>query len=231
MNDEFWKNIKIERSWRKSISIQVLPDLTIRVKAPKLVPQKNVLKWIVQKKTWIEKKLAYYQSFPERNIEKKYVQGELHYFQGQKYPLQIEIGKKNLVCLEDNSFLITTKKQDPVSIEKFLDRWYRAQAWDIFQYVLETQFARFEAYNLATPILKIRKMKSCWGNCSRKGVITLNLKLIQTPSECLRYVVMHELCHLIEHNHGKNFYQLQEKFFPQWKEMKKDLVKFHLMGD
>ena len=231
MTPDYLENINIEYSWRKSISIQVLPDLTLRVKAPKLLSEKKVKEWIVQKESWIEKKRDYYLSFPERGIEKKYINGENHYFKGKKYLLKIEMGKKNWVGLEEGIIRVVTRKQEESFIEKLLDRWYREQAWDVFQDTLELQFSRFEEFNLPSPELKIRKMKSMWGSCSRKGIITLNLKLIQVPPRCLEYVVIHELCHLIEHNHGKNFYKLQERFFPQWKEMKKTLVKFHLMGD
>ncbi len=228
---DWFKHVEIQYSWRKSLSLQVTPDLKVTVKAPKLLPKKQILEWVIQKRPWIEKKLAYYQSFPEREIQKKYVQGEEHYFQGKRYPLHIEIGKKNLITLSEDFFHLIVKQNDPILIEKLLDRWYRDQAWDVFSDVLETQFERFSEYNLSFPELKIRKMKSRWGSCSRKGIITLNLKLIQTPSECLRYVVVHELCHLIEHNHSRDFYTLQTKFFPHWKETKKALVPFHLMGD
>ena len=62
-----------------------------------------------------------------------------------------------------------------------------------------------------------------WGNCKKDGRITLNLNLAKKDKECLEYVMIHELCHLIEFNHGKNFKKLMDEFCPGWKEIKKRL--------
>ena len=73
-----------------------------------------------------------------------------------------------------------------------------------------------------TKPIKIRQMKRCWGNCNlRTKTITLNLSLIFKPLKALEYVVVHELTHLLEPSHNKRFYDLQEKFLPNYKELKK----------
>ena len=71
--------------------------------------------------------------------------------------------------------------------------------------------------------VKVRNMKN-WGNCRYQDKrITLNLKLAKKDPICLEYVMIHELCHLIEFNHGKNFKKLMDKFCPNWKKIKKIL--------
>ena len=70
--------------------------------------------------------------------------------------------------------------------------------------------------------VKIRSMKN-WGNCNQNGRITLNLNLAKKDPICLEYVMIHELCHLIEFNHGKKFKELMDKFCPDWKIIKKKL--------
>ena len=70
--------------------------------------------------------------------------------------------------------------------------------------------------------VNVRKMKN-WGNCKQDGRITLNLNLAKKDKECLEYVMIHELCHLIEFNHGKRFKKLMDSFCPNWKEIKKRL--------
>lgn len=70
--------------------------------------------------------------------------------------------------------------------------------------------------------VKVRKMKN-WGNCRQDRRITLNLNLAKKDPKCLEYVMIHELCHLIEFNHGKKFKKLIDKFCPDWKKIKKEL--------
>jgi predicted metal-dependent hydrolase len=62
-----------------------------------------------------------------------------------------------------------------------------------------------------------------WGNCKQDGRITLNLNLAKKDKECLEYVMIHELCHLIEFNHGKKFKTLMDEFCPNWKKIKEKL--------
>lgn len=66
-------------------------------------------------------------------------------------------------------------------------------------------------------------MDKRWGSLSRKGRLTLNVNLIQTPKECIEYVVIHELCHLIHHNHGTEFYKLLDRILPDWMKRKHKL--------
>ena len=73
--------------------------------------------------------------------------------------------------------------------------------------------------------VKVRKMTSSWGNCRSNGVITYNYNLIKAPLELIDYVIIHELCHLIQANHSAKFYQLQSKINPNWKLLKSRLDK------
>ena len=78
-------------------------------------------------------------------------------------------------------------------------------------------------YNVAPKSFSIRKMKTRWGSCSRKGSISLNLHLIKLPEPCIKEVILHELCHLVHFNHSKEFYALMTAEMPDWKLWKKEL--------
>ena len=76
------------------------------------------------------------------------------------------------------------------------------------------------------PVLKTRTIKTRWGTCiAKKGIITLNKRLIEAPLNCIEYVITHELCHLIHPNHSKAFYEMLTVFMPDWKVRKAILDK------
>ena len=90
-----------------------------------------------------------------------------------------------------------------------------------------------EVYPLAKPlgvpypVVKIRKMKSQWGNCHwRQGYITLNAALAQCPEELRRYVALHELIHFLHHNHGAEFYACMDALMPDWKKRRVELKQY-----
>ena len=73
------------------------------------------------------------------------------------------------------------------------------------------------------PPIRLRVMQTQWGNCSAKGCLTLNPWLVKAPSDCIDYVLLHELCHVAEHNHSEAFYRLMGQVMPGWEKIKKRL--------
>lgn len=69
-------------------------------------------------------------------------------------------------------------------------------------------------------------MRTLWGSCNAPDRIVLNLKLIQVPKPFIDYVVMHELCHLLEQNHGPPFRELLDRAMPDWRERKRGLDEY-----
>ena len=153
--------------------------------------------------------------------QKRFVDGELHYFLGKQYPININISSKNSIVFQDNVIRISTKSPDLV--ESLLDRWYLEQAKRIFQEIAIPLVKQMEKYNVAPTSFSIRKMKTRWGSCSRKGSISLNLHLVKLPEQCIKEVILHELCHLVHFNHSKEFYALMTAEMPDWKVWKKEL--------
>ena len=117
--------------------------------------------------------------------------------------------------------VITTKSLELV--ESILDRWYLEQAKRVFQEIAIPLMKQMEKYNVAPTSFTIRKMKTRWGSCSRKGSISLNLHLIKLQEPCIKEVILHELCHLVHFNHSKEFYALMTAEMPDWKVWKKEL--------
>lgn len=212
---------------RKSIGIQVYPDCSVKVRVPKWLSQKKIDEVIEQKQDWINKKLQYFQQ-NQREIpkEKEYISGESFYYLGKQYKLKVTESESNSIeRTRDTIFINKTKSRNAKNI---LIKWFSDLAKEVFEERLKVNFEIFsKQYKYDFPTLKIRKMKSRWGSMSNKGIMTLNTHLIHTPIECIDYVIMHELCHLKYKNHGKRFHQLQAKFNPSYKVIKKKLEAFN----
>lgn len=86
-----------------------------------------------------------------------------------------------------------------------------------------------EHLDLARPTLTIRRMKTRWGSCGRSGRILLNPRLLQAPLDLIDYVVVHELCHLKEHNHSKRYYALLDAAMPDWRDRRKRINAYEFV--
>jgi predicted metal-dependent hydrolase len=154
---------------------------------------------------------------------KQYVSGETFYIQGRALRLKVTQASRNRIFtdgvhifLELKDLSDCTKRQRMVS--NFLDQ----QCRDVFGGIVQEIYPVFQKYGVAMPIVRIREMDTRWGSCLvRKGIITLNKRLLEAPRNCIEYVVMHEFCHFIHPNHSKHFYGFLSMLMPDWKERKK----------
>ena len=216
---------EFQRSHRRSVSAKIRRDGVIEVKAPLLYRESDMLAFLSQHKRWIFNHFDRLQGV--ENQEKRYVSGETHYYLGEKYTLQVVQSNKNAVSIEGNSLVISCKNienlENPYSLETLLNNWYRSQAKKVFSELLPPIIEKFKKYNVSPAKINIRDMRSRWGSCSRRGNISLNLQLIKLNENCIRQVMIHEMCHLVYYNHQAGFYALMEEMMPDWKLYKKEL--------
>ena len=116
-----------------------------------------------------------------------------------------------------------TKKNNPEYLEKNLNDWYKLKAEEVFAEVLEKCKTLHKEFPIRNSQLVIRSLKMRWGSCTTSGKIILNTELIKAPKGSIEYVIIHELCHLIHHNHNKEFYDLQNRLSPNWEKWKEKL--------
>ena len=211
----------VERKNIKHMYIRILPpDGDVKVSAPLTVPDDEIADFVKSKKDWILKKQKYIR---ENDIKSplKYVNGEKHPLWGREYALQLVSNKtiKHAFSDENTIYLPVPKRSTIEKRKNILDEFYRSELKGAIPPVLERCT---EIVGRNPKSITVRKMKN-WGNCKKDGRITLNLNLAKKDEECLEYVMIHELCHLIEFNHGKEFKKLMDEFCPKWKEIKKRL--------
>lgn len=214
----------VVHSNRKTLEIAVHPNKSIVVTAPQNCEPYKIREKIIQRVKWINKQLKYYQQFEPFTPTKQYLRGETHLYLGRQYRLKIKSGLAENVKLIHGYFQITLRnKEDRIRIKELLYSWYDEKAIERYNEYFNLCWNSFDKPNRIKPILKIRRMKKRWGSLSKNGTLTLNFELIKAPKECIEYVITHELCHTIHHNHSPEFYNLLEKVMPNWKKIKHKL--------
>lgn len=217
---------KIVYSRRRSIAITVGPDSGVVVRAPYRVSQKKIEELVSSKSAWIEKHLEKHTAITRINT-KQYVDGETILFHGSYYSLRIIPSSKNKIEVRDNTILAGLKTpSEPEKVKKILDRWFREKAEEEFPIKLKEIQSRFSSYNFKPSGFTVKTMKRRWGSCTIRGKITLNSELIKLNDKFTEYVILHELCHLVHHNHSTDYYRLLSEVFPAWKSVRKELRQY-----
>ena len=203
---------------RKTLAIQVHPDRAVTVKAPARSDFAAVEALLRRRAPWILRKQAEFAAAPPRPPPRRYVSGEDFVYLGRQYRLKVTEGERAWVKLTRGYLEVTTPaKGNTAAVREQVVTWTRTQAQRVFHARLAALLPRFHPLALPEPELRVRAMKSRWGSCTRAGKITLNLALMRTRTSCIDYVIVHELCHLVEHNHGKRFYALLDRVMPDWR--------------
>lgn len=213
--------VTVEKKNIKNMYIRILPPKgDVKVSAPLFVSDDDIIKFVKSKRNWILEKQKY---ILENDIKSplKYMNGEKHPLWGKEYTLQL-ISNENIkhALINEGILYLPVPKRSTIEKRKnILDELYRHE---LKKAIPETLDKCTKIVGRKPKSVTVRKMKN-WGNCKQDGRITLNLNLAKKDTECLEYVMIHELCHLIEFNHGKNFKKLMDKFCPNWKKIKKRL--------
>ncbi|MFQ6724186.1 MAG: M48 family metallopeptidase [Clostridia bacterium] len=228
-------DIKITKKRMKNIRLTISKLGNINVSIPYNTTYSYAYQFLTRKRTWINTQLKKINANLLRTSCNFTNNGNI-FLLGNNYPLSVMQGTRNKVIfnntpseqpLQTNSFTIYIKSND-VDIKSLFVKWCKKYFLDFFTNRLNFIYNQIFKNSLP-PNTKIKTMKSMWGNCNYvKKVITLNLYLAKTPIECIDYVIIHELCHLIHHNHSKDFYNLMNTLLPDWKVRKKALNKYTL---
>lgn len=210
---------EIIRSQRKTVSMSVNPDKSVSLKVPYLISSDTIEQFLIKHSRWLFNRLD---ALDKKPVEpKKFVTGELHYFLGNQYPLEVISCNENKLVFKDDTFFIHTKNAD--YNEMIMEDWYADQAMSIFKECADPLVEQMKKYKVYPKSFTVKKMKTRWGSCSSRGSISLNLDLVKLPKECIKAVILHELCHLVHMNHSKEFYALMTAEMPDWKVWDKQL--------
>ena len=216
-------DFSLEYSNRKSLGITVTPELSVLVKAPIDTSMEKVKEKLRKKAPWIIRQQSFFLSFHPKTPARKFIGGETHLYLGRQYRLQIQIGKDESVKLKGKFIEVTAREKSRT--KDLLNDWYLQHAKTKFHAIAQPLIDKFKKHKVEPSSIVFRDMPTRWGSCTPKGKIILNPELIKAPKGCIEYVIIHELCHLIHHDHTQKFIDLQTKEMKDWIKWKTKLEK------
>lgn len=210
-------SISVTRKRMKNLYLRVLPpDGRVTVSAPLRTSDAEIQRFVESRADWIAKQRTRILSLKATVLEDG---GSVPYF-GERLLFRVipHAGRSKLERRGDALLLWIKPEADEAARKKALDDWYRAELLRAAGAILPS-CERIVGKRAGE--LKIRDMKTRWGTCNvSTALITLNLRLAEKPPECLRYVLIHELCHLHEAGHGERFWRRMDVYEPDWKRIR-----------
>ncbi len=208
------------------ITIKIHPNGDVMVSSPEGASPEQIHQAVIKRARWIWQSLEVFRINQSLLTDKHYRSGEMMFYLGRRYVLKlIETDDKPSVKLTHGQlqvFLPSVVNSTSEQVKNLVNQWYRQQAQRVFTERLTTLAPQTD-WVKKQPEFKILSMQKQWGSCSIQGCLMLNPHLIKAPKECIDYVMLHELCHLSEHNHSERFWRLLTQVMPHWKEVKSKL--------
>ncbi|WP_201596312.1 M48 family metallopeptidase [Psychrobacter vallis] len=217
----------------RKVVIKVHPDQRVVATAPIDATDEMIHNAMMKRARWIWQNLQDFAKQKDHVLPKRYVSGETQFYLGRRYMLKVIInsetddtikrtvklsrGKLNVELSQSDSQLGSEERA--ALVKSLIDKWYKDRADLISRERIKSLIYK-ASWVENSPSFKLMVMKKQWGSCSTKGNLILNPHLVKAPKECIDYVILHELCHIAEHNHSEHFWRLLTQVMPNWKEVK-----------
>ncbi|TXF89331.1 M48 family metallopeptidase [Neolewinella aurantiaca] len=214
--------ITVDRKAIKNIHLSVYPpDGRVHISAPERFTLDALRVYAIGRLPWIERQRQELISQP-RDTPRQYISRETHWWAGQRYLLdvqeqqgarpQVQSKLKELCMTVPPSY---TREQRQTLLYNFYREDLKAR--------VPALIAKYESQmGVSVAEFRVRKMRTKWGSCNIEASrIWLNVELARKPPECLEYLVVHEMVHLLERTHSRRFRSLMDKFFPGWPAVRK----------
>jgi len=215
---------EILKSKRKTLSLCVMKDGRVIVRAPSKAKDSDIERFILQKQGWLSEKLSIVES--NKNKFGDIISYQKFLFLGQRYTLRYD--KTKNIEIGDNYEILIPNKYDKSKLSKALKNWYIKQAKDIIK---NRSGEISNKIKLFPASIKFTSSKGRWGACNNKNVISYNWRLIMLPPDVIDYVIVHELCHMVEFNHSKKFWEIVQAFMPNAKIRRNKIKEYSFLLD
>ena len=217
----------VRKANSRKLRIKVHPDQQVVVVVPIEATDEFIEASLTKKAGWIWQYLQDFANQKNDVLPRRYVSGETQFYLGRRYVLKVMINPEQPEAVKLYRGKLTVNLTDEpedkaAKVKKLLDAWYQQKAKVVFHERLLTMLPKAD-WVQNTPSFRLLSMKKQWGSCSTQGNLVLNPHLVKAPKECIDYAILHELCHIAEHNHSEHFWRLLSQVMSQWEEVKSQL--------
>ena len=213
----------LERKRVKNVNLRVRGG-EVFVSAPRWVPSAMIEGFLRERADFILGALERTERTPFPPCE----DGAALPWRGRTLTLALGRGSRSSARVEGDVLRLCVRDaQDSEGVRRALDRWYRAESEALCLEAFDRLYPQFAALGVPRPEIRMRAMRSCWGNCRpAKKVVTFNARLAAVPEDCVEYVVAHELTHFLHADHSPAFYAALARVIPDWKARRRELRAF-----
>jgi len=217
----------VRKANSRKLRIKVHPDQQVVVVVPIETTDEFIEASVTKKAGWIWQHLQDFANQKNDVLPRRYVSGETQFYLGRRYVLKVTINPEQPEAVKLYRGKLTVNLTDEpedkaTKVKKLLDAWYQQKSKVVFHECLLAMLPKAD-WVQNTPSFRLLSMKKQWGSCSTQGSLVLNPHLVKAPKECIDYVILHELCHIAEHNHSDKFWRLLTQVMPHWKAVKNQL--------
>ena len=216
MNECIYKDVSylLKRSERKTLSIYVETNGQVRVLAPHKIGHNHIENIIELKRYWIHKSLAELRELNKTKVKRDVTDGEGYLFMGKNYRLKIASDQKQPLTVSDGYFILDSKYTFNARLN-FI-KFYKEQGIAYLKTRLQIYTKKL---GVSTKPIRILELKNRWASCSDKS-LNFHWKLMLAPATIIDYVLVHELAHLIEKKHNRNFWSIVESIMSDYADRK-----------
>jgi hypothetical protein len=213
----------IRSSQRKTADIRVEQGV-VSVIVPKTLSTERIDELLAKKRQWIREKMLLHRETRPAST-RRFVSGEAIPYLGRNYRLKVVDGPFKAPKLDKGRLVVSVPggSNQPEMVRNAVIRWYRRRAED----KLSAKVERLAPSVGVTPDrVEVRAFRSRWGSCSPKGQVAFNWRIMMAPNRVVDYVVIHELCHLIQHDHSRAYWREVARVMPdytQWRDWLRDV--------
>lgn len=207
----------------KNVHLSVYPpNGRVKIAAPLRMDLETIRIFAISKLGWIKRQQTKLRN-QEREAPREFISRESHYYLGKRYLLKVvEHDTKPSVMIQHDKLILQVKPATTTAQRQILlQEWYREQ----LKALVPNYIAKWEkVMGVEVSAFGIKKMRTKWGTCNTEAQrIWINLELAKKPLECLEYIVVHEMVHLLERSHNARFIAYMNQFLPQWRNLKEEL--------